>query len=460
MSASRVSCEGAACPEIAVDDADFIIAGSDTIGDELMPLLLEGFGNSMGAETDLTTTADASVKTAAMIGDDGYGDEIASVLIESRGSSTAFREMLAGRAEIGMASRRIHREEARELRAKGAGNMVDIQQERAIAVDSLLILVSPQNPVDALTIDQIARIYSGDITNWADLGGPDLPITVYSRSEESGTRGVFDGRTLEPRGLSVRADAVIVGDNIEMSRDVSQDPSAIGYAGFAFQRGAKSIDVITECGLRTRANPFEAKTEEYPYQRRLYLYSKSEVENDQARQFLDFVTTSAADSLVTKGGFIDLGVTRRSQDVLVERLRQAMSSLTDDYEMGLYREIINAAEDWDRLSTTFRLPTGATHLSAKGQRDLERLMQYLEAQPEGTEVALVAFTDDQGPEESNHQLALKRGAEVMQDVVAAAGNRTPHVTYSSMGFGELAPAACNETEAGRAVNRRVEVWIR
>ncbi len=459
MAADRVDCLGAACPNL-LPQAEFIVAGSDTVGDDLMPLLLEGFGQSMGAEVELEAGADEAVQVAILIGKQGFGDELAKVTIESRGSSTAFRELLSDRAAIGMASRRIKRQEARDLRDAGAGTMVSVDQERVVAVDSLLVLVSPDNPVDALSINQIAQIYGGVITNWRDVGGPDLPITVYSRDEDSGTRGVFDGRTIENRDMTLRDDAVIVSNNAEMARSVAEDAGGIGYAGFAFQRGAKSLNVITECGLVTQATNFAAKTEEYPFQRRLYLYNKAEIESEQINSFLDFVVTDAADGLVSKAGFIDLGVSRQPLDGLVERMRVAMASETEAFEVDALREVMTAAQDWDRLSTTFRVASGSTKLDAKSQRDLERLVSYLEQQPSGTRVALVGFTDDQGPAVSNQELSIERGAAIAKQVEAYAGDRLPHIDFSAMGFGELAPAACNESGNGRAINRRVEVWIR
>lgn len=460
MSAARVSCVGVACPVLETEEADFMIAGSDTVGDELLPLLLEGYGGSLGAETDLHTTSDKDIKIATLIGEQGYGDQIAQILIEARGSSTAFQELLAGRAEVGMASRRIRPKEARALRASGGGSMIHVDQERVIAVDSLLILVSPDNPIDVLSIDQISQIYAGEIVNWSELGGANLPINIYARGEDSGTRGVFEARTLDPRSLSISTNVNIVASNIDMSRNVVEDAGGIGYTPFSFRRGAKSIDIITECGIRTRADAFAAKTEEYPFQRRLYLYNKAEGTSEGAQNFLDYTVSDKADNLVAKAGFIDLGVTRHTQDAVVERITVAMNDVTEQFELDLMKEVARSAEDWERLSTTFRFASGSSQLDNKALRDLDRLVQYLEAQPRGTEVALVGFTDSNGPEEANHEVAISRAADVMIAVKEFSGERLGGVEFSSMGFGELSPAACNTTANGRSINRRVEVWIR
>lgn len=460
MSAARVSCVGDACPQIVTAETDFVITGSDTIGDELMPLMLEGYAASLDAESDLQTSNDPTVKSAILVGDQGFGDELASILIRSTGSSSGFAELLEKHAEIAMASRRITPDEARALRATEAGNMVSIDQEHVIGVDSLLILVSPTNPVETLSIDQISEIYAGQITNWSEVGGPNLPINVYSREPGSGTLTTFVDRTLEPRNLSVASSATVVFDNIEMSRAIVDDPAGIGFAGVAFQRGAKSLNVITECGIRTRPDAFSSKTEEYPFQRRLYVYNRADTLSEQGQSLIDFMTSPAADGVIEKSGFINLSVERQPQDNAGGRMRGLIRSTTDAYEVSLMRQLLVELLDWERLSTTFRFSSGSTKLSNKSLEDLERMLDYLEGQPSGTQIAIVAFTDNVGPFASNQTLSEERSEEVAASLVEAAGGRLDAIDITTLGFGSLSPAACNDSDQGRAINRRVEVWIR
>ncbi len=460
MSASRVSCEGAACPVIVLDQSDLTIAGSNTIGDELMPLLLTGYSDGLNAEADIQTGNDPTQKTVSIVGDQGYGDVLSSILISSTGSSDAFAALMEQTAEIGMASRRIQPSEARALRDNGAGNMISVEQERVIAVDSLLIIVHPSNPVDTLSIDQISDIYAGNIRNWSEVGGPDMPITVYSPEADSGTRITFEARTLDQRDYVLRADAQIVSDNISMSRSVVEDESAIGYAGYAFQRGAKSLNVVSECGIRSRPDAFSAKTEEYPFQRRLYVYNRSDNLSETAATLLEYFVSKEADSLVSKSGFIDLGVERTIQDTASGRMRGLIRTTEDPYELSLMRQLLVELLDWDRLSTTFRFASGSNRMDGKALRDLERLLDYLESLPSDTQIAVVGFTDNVGPFGANQTLSENRANEVMNIIRDTGGERVEHIDFTSLGFGPLSPAGCNETLAGQAVNRRVEIWIR
>ena len=126
VSASRVSCVGDACPTFEEVEADLVVGGSDTVGLALMPLLLEGYAGAIGAAADLVNTGEGDDIVANLIGDEGFGDEIGSILVNSTTSSRGFDELLANEVEVSMASRRIRPAEARELRAAGAGNMLQV----------------------------------------------------------------------------------------------------------------------------------------------------------------------------------------------------------------------------------------------------------------------------------------------------------------------------------------------
>ena len=115
--------------------------------------------------------------------------------------------------------------------------------------------------------------------------------------------------------------------------------------------------------------------------------------------------------------------------------------------------------DNDRLSTTFRFRTGSAKLDERGRLDLARLVDYLEDAPQGTKVTFVGFTDSVGTFEANRRLSLGRAGSVLDEVRSVAGDRLAQVEFASAGFGEVAPSACNETDGGKAINRRVEVWV-
>lgn len=459
VSASRVECEGAACPDLGGGDADIMIGGSNTVGLGLMPLLLEGYAGSLDAAATLINTGNGDEVVAELVGDQGFGDELKSILVNSTGSSDAFSKLLAEEVEIGMASRRIVPNEARELRAAGAGNMISPSQEHIVAIDSLVMITNPANPIDTLTIDQVRQIYSGEITNWSAVGGPDLAITVVGSPDGSGTRSVFENRVFGDLEVVEVAGTLEATTNSDASQVVNETEGAIGYVGYAFQRGANALSLINECGLEVAPNAFSARTEEYALQRRLYLYTREDTLSDGARSFVDYATSEEADGLIGKAGFIGFGIDRREQSADGDRARALLEQTTDSYEARFVREMLGQMDGFDRLSTTFRFRTGSSQLDERGQIDKDRLIDYLSTQPDGTEVVMVGFTDDVGQFDGNLDLSRSRAEQVAGAVLAAGANQLSNVTISATGFGEIAPSGCNTSNEGRRINRRVEVWI-
>ncbi|GFE63817.1 phosphate ABC transporter substrate-binding/OmpA family protein [Litoreibacter roseus] len=459
VSASRVSCEGDACPVLEVTEANVNIVGSDTVGNGIMQLLLSGYAGALGAEVTQTVTGGSGQIFAEMIADEGFGDTIGSYRVSSTDSADAFEELLSNTAHIGMSARRIQREEAQALRTAGAGNMISPTQEHIIAIDNLVVITHPDNPVSSLTTKQLRAIYAGIIRNWAEVGGPDAPIQIVDRAEGNDTRDVFLNSLFDQKAPRQPSTVTVATDNNDVASIVTNNPNAIGYVGFAFQRGAKSVPLVNDCGITMTPDAFSARTEEYALQRFLYLYNRADVDNPSASDLIRFAVSDDASNVITKAGFIDLGIERQNQSVDSDRAKTLSAAVVDNFEGKFIDDMLTQMQEYDRLSTTFRFRTGSSQLNPRGRINLEQLARYVESQPEGAKLMFVGFTDDVGAFDSNRKLSVGRAQQVMAELQSYAGDRLDGVTMDATGYGEVAPAACNTTENGRRINRRVEVWI-
>lgn len=457
VSAERVRCDGAGCPVFAEILPDVSIGGSDAITEGLMPLLLAGFATDTSAEAQTEKTQTQGEFATTLVGEDGFGDQIGTYLVRSGTSDDAFTSLLDNSIQVGMSSRRIRPDEARALKAAGAGNMIDPSQEHIVAVDSLVVVVNPSNPIQDVSMENLARIYAGDITNWSELGGPDLAIEPVVQTD-AGTNAVFS------TGVFGAEDAALNGayeatDNVNAALYVDDNPGAIAYVGFAFKRGQKPLSLVSECGIGTTPDAFSVKTEEYALFRRLYMYNRADIDNALSADFVDFATSDAASNVILQSGFIDLGIERVVQAANSDRGQRVQSAGTDSFEVALSTDMVEMLDTYDRLSSTFRFRTGSTNLDPRGKLDLERLANYLADQPAGTEVTFVGFADNVGAFEPNLTLSEGRAEQVRDALMDIAGDRLEGITLNIQGFGEISPAACNTNESGRLINRRVETWI-
>ena len=201
------------------------------------------------------------------------------------GSGTGITAISEGRCDIGLSSRSLKDEE----KAKGL-------EETVLALDGIAMIVNPANEISDLTVDQIAKIYTGEITNWKDVGGKDAEIVVIGREAGSGTRDGFESITKTTEKCQYRQELTSTGDVITT---VSQNPDAIGYASLASVKNtvkALNVDGVT---------PTEetVKNGSYKIQRPFVLVTKSGVTlSDAAQAFFDYATSAKASEIIAAAG--------------------------------------------------------------------------------------------------------------------------------------------------------------
>lgn len=203
------------------------------------------------------------------------------------GSGSGITAVSEGRCDIGLSSRALKDDE----KASGL-------TETVLAYDGIAMIVNNANTVTNLTIQQIADIYTGKITNWKDVGGSDGEIVVIGREAGSGTRDGFESITGTADKCSYRQELTSTGDVITT---VSQNPNAIGYASLAAV--GSSIKVISVEGV----TPTEATVKDgtYKIQRPFVLVTKTGTTLSAAAQaFFDYVTSSEAADTITKAGAV------------------------------------------------------------------------------------------------------------------------------------------------------------
>ena len=203
------------------------------------------------------------------------------------GSGSGIQAVSEGRCDIGLSSRALKDDE----KASGL-------KETTLALDGIAIIVNPQNPVKDLTLEQIAKIYTGEITNWKDVGGNDAEIVLIGREAGSGTRDGFESITDTKDACQYRQELTSTGDVITT---VSQNPNAIGYASLAAIKD--SVKALTVNGVA----PTEATVKDGTYlvQRPFVLVTKEGVAlSETAQKFFDFAISADAASIISAAGAV------------------------------------------------------------------------------------------------------------------------------------------------------------
>jgi len=478
LDANNMDCIGAACPgrqppapavaaaspgpgsrAAAVRSKAIGIHGSTAVGWDLMPALIRAYAEHIGGTASTLAGGNPLEEQHKVI--DARGAEAALFDLKRYGTQTGFTALENGAAQIGMASRPIGDEEAARLVRAGTPAIRTPQHEHVLGLDGLVIIVAQDNPAVSLSIDNIARIFAGQVADWSQVGLPPGNINVYSVSQSSGTFSSFEAQVLQPRGLALAGSARLLLSTGEVADAVAADVNGIGVTSFAFLRNAKGLNVENSCGLITRPSVFTVKTEEYPLTRRLFLYTVNKPAHPHVKGFLDFALSPRAQPVIASAQFVDQSPVSLGFEDQGGRIAYALNAPGEDFDIVQMRQLIADMNGARRLSITFRFRSGSIELDTKSRADVDRLVG-LAAAPElrGKPLLLLGFADSVGPYQANAALALRRATHVRDTLLAAARGGVDPSLVVHKGYSELAPVACNDQLEGRDLNRRVEVWVR
>ena len=203
------------------------------------------------------------------------------------GSGSGIQAVQEGRCDIGLSSRALKDEE----KASGL-------TETILAYDGIAVIVNPENPVEDLTLEDIAKIYTGEITNWSEVGGNDAEIVLIGREAGSGTRSGFE-EIVEVKDLcQYRQELSSTGDVITT---VAQNPGAIGYASLASVKD--TVKAVKVAGVAPSEETVKDGT--YAIQRPFVLATKTDAQLGEAAQaFFDYVTSTAANEIIVAAGVV------------------------------------------------------------------------------------------------------------------------------------------------------------
>lgn len=230
------------------------------------------------------------------------GHPDAKIAVTGGGSGTGIAALLNRKCDIADSSRGIKATEVADANSKG------IDPKRVVvAIDGLSIIINAQNPVDKLTVADIGKIYRGDVKNWKDVGGNDMPINLYGRQSNSGTydfmkENVMNGE-YSPNMKSMNGNAQIV-------EAVKQDEGGIGYVGVGYAKEASGIIVLKvasnpSLGYFSPFDPSDVRSGRYPITRPLNQYIDG-MPKGLVKNFIEFELSSEGQKIVEEQGFFSI----------------------------------------------------------------------------------------------------------------------------------------------------------
>ena len=297
LQASRFDCQGPACTvlssgtgwaaeQLSVDRPETIVLrGPDPVM-QVMPALIRAYAASAGVQAVQLVGTTRNVHRWRLA--DTKGAELATIELHVATNEQALQGLAAGSVAIAMTGRLAREPEVEALSALGAGTTVvaaagspgapppkrSMQgHEHSVGSQGLAVIVSPDNPMSGITLDALARILSGQVTDWYELGLPPGRIVLHGASEGADSFDRLREMVLQPRGLQAAAMAQRAASETAAADAVARDRNGIALVSFAAVRSARGLNIESACGLVHRPTVFGVKAEEYPLSQPLYLYA-------------------------------------------------------------------------------------------------------------------------------------------------------------------------------------------
>ncbi len=444
-------------PLAATDDpAALTLSGPASVLEPIFPQILTGLARSRDEEMDVIApqfvapdaAAGAGAPSGLLAGTLSSGTGRPSVVLASLSESTetSIEALVEGRADIVFMS------------AVPGLTDPDDGQTRLLGVDALVAAVHPDNPITALPPSQLGAIFAGTVSNWAQLGGPDLPIDVLAHIETHDMHGALEAALLAPENLSLKPGAASFGTSSALVQALAQRPGAIGFVSRAQAGTAKVLDVLDSCNTPVSATDAALKTRTYPFAREILAQARST--SGLAAEMFAHLGDNDRD-LLKNTGLVSLGpLERYSLDSGIDRLERSLGDVTDRFERINISNAIRIMGVAEQLSTVLYFEPGSNRLERRATADLAGILEFAD-QGDLAELFLVGYSEDTGDASRNRQIGRIEAGLVKRALISADDSGALDETLiRTIGLGAVNPIACDAGGKANELNRRVEIWVR
>ncbi|MCX7560690.1 phosphate ABC transporter substrate-binding/OmpA family protein [Sulfitobacter sp. F26204] len=459
LSRAWTVCTGQACPDVA-KELELAISTNEIDASGLLRDLIDGFvGTRNLSGTSTSDGGDTGVHID--LKDKSTEDNAGSVDVSIQPFDAGFTQLSDGTIDMYLSTSRVPDAIAEQKVAAGQVDLRDGERERVIALDALVPVVHPDNPIRSVSLDALAQIAAGRIKNWSELGGPDAAIRMVLPAAGSHLDQAFSELVLEPNRVRLRSNVERSESETQAAADVAADLAAITVTSLSGRGSAEVLPIRQSCGPLAYASDFAIKAEEYPLSLRVYAYTAEDSQTPFKADFLDYMSSPDGQSLIEATGYVGQKIVTQPVSLQGTRMASALLSADTTETLALLKNFARDLGAADRLSTTFRFSSASSDLDTKSQADVERMVSYLNnADVRNRDILVIGFSDDVGRFDLNERLAMLRATSVRDALVAAPGGTELAERITISAYGPLAPVGCNDSSKGRESNRRVEIWIR
>ena len=332
-----------------------------------------------------------------------------------------------------------------------------------VGLNAFSVIVAPSAGINQISVNDLARIYAGEVTNWSQIGGADVGILPLQMPTNSATGAEIAALVMAPAGKDISSNVLTMNDEAGIATSINQFPGSISVVSTTNADPSRTIPVSGSCGIPVDASAFNVASGDYPLVRPVMAAYGTSPSTDLIPEMLDFASQSAAQAAIEGLGYANYSAMLQDASLKNARLSGLLGASLDDVQRAAAAEMFQVLFAADRMSTTF---TGGPASGPEGGWNRAMMNGLIDALSDpsnaGREIIFVGF----GVSSAGSQSALDASAAAAADFAATLQAAAPAVisggdyTLSSYGFADVAPSSCIDGQVAGSEYTRIEVWIR
>lgn len=446
----RVTCEGDGCPDLNTYVEEVSLSGTHLMAEVLIPALIQSFVDRQG----LSVLREITDPTHSVFTISDQTRVRARFRLRATTSAEGYADLIAEEADIALVLREPRAVEVEMAQASGLGDFRKDRRARVIARDGIVAITDRNAQIQSLTMRNLTDILSGQATSWPGETSQDTPLKVHLPMPNSGVSEAFEDAILSPQGLSFLPTATRHLDLKKIAQAADADVPALGLTTLSALGSATPITIIGNCGIEQVASLDNLRSEDYPLALPLMLFTPARRLPAIAREFLGFTRTRQANIVIRRMGFLDQSIRLSDLSSQGKRLVQTITNASGENALDGLRRLASELQFRDRLSTTFRFIDQGARLDAQSYENITRLGKALELGGfDGQELLFIEFGASSEPSQrANDVMNMLRSVTPAVDLA--------RIRMRAAAFNDVLPIACADTDWGRSLNRRVEIWVK
>ena len=332
-----------------------------------------------------------------------------------------------------------------------------------VGLKAFAVIAAPGAGVTSVSLDDIAAIYAGEISNWSELGGADMRILPLQLPAGSDIRAEFIALIMEPAGKAIAGNVLTMADQASIASSVKQFPGSVSVVDLSSVEDNQVLDVAGSCGRSVAPQSFNIAAGDYPLVRPIMARYNTTPSNSLTPRLLDYASSDAVQTSLLDSGFVDFSASELDGTKSSARLSAMMNAQLSDVAKPAAASMFERLFDARRLSPT--LFGGATSGAESGWN--RAMFQTLaETLSDDTYGGRNVFFVGVAESSDGDQVAIDASGQAASELAAAfsilAGDVIANndLELSSFGFGPVAPVTCYDGQVAGNTHSRVEIWVR